>query len=155
MSESRLCRCPTPAASARIICPQAATRGLAKCVDNAHNDELSAAIAASTLGEDMDRPDDPGEVLSSHPVYVTIEQAIWVIGTAIVLFMFLSLPSIWTAREKAETELAVEIAKENLEYCTKWGMPAGSASHTACVRDLVNIRAQTEQRVRDEGANSF
>jgi len=37
----------------------------------------------------------------------------------------------------------------------KWGMAAGTPEHLDCIRDLVAIRARSEQRVRDEAASDF
>jgi hypothetical protein len=93
---------------------------------------------------------------SGHgPVYAAIERALWALGPALLFFMLLSIPSMRAAHEQAEADLATEIASENLDYCAKWGMPAGSQQHAGCVRDVTDIRARAELRVRDEATNGF
>jgi hypothetical protein len=59
------------------------------------------------------------------------------------------------ARRQAAVDQSIEIAAENAEYCAKWRMPAGSAEHASCLRDLLGIRARAEQRVRDEAVFDF
>ena len=59
------------------------------------------------------------------------------------------------SRQQADTDLAMQIASENLAFCSNWGIPAGSAEHASCVLDLTGIRARAEQRVRDEVASQF
>ena len=97
----------------------------------------------------MDRGEDIGQY---GPVYTAIERVLWVLGPALILFLLLTYPSMQAARQQAETEMDMAIAAENAEYCGKWGMPAASAEHLSCLRDLVAIRARSEQRVRDAAA---
>ena len=61
------------------------------------------------------------------PIYKAIERTLWVLGPA----------------------------AENLEYCTKWEMPAGTARFDDCVRDPVRIRDRAEQRLRDQISSDF
>jgi hypothetical protein len=93
-----------------------------------------------------EEPDSPG------PIYKAIERAPWALGPALILLMLLSFPAEQAARQQAEADFAADAASENLDYCAKWGMPAGSAGHTGCVRDLVGIRGRAEQHVRDQAA---
>ena len=86
------------------------------------------------------------------PIYKAIERALWALGPALILFLLLNVPAMQAARQQAEVDSAAEIASENMEYCTKWGMPAGSPEHAACVLDLVAIRGRAELRVRDQVA---
>ena len=88
-------------------------------------------------------------------VYRTIERALWALGPALILFLLLSYPSLQAVRQEAATQMDMAIAAENAEYCTKWGMPAGSAAHLSCLHDLVAIRGRSEQRVHDELASDF
>jgi hypothetical protein len=89
------------------------------------------------------------------PIYLAIERAFWAFGPALILLLLLSIPSQNAAREQAEANAAREIAAESLEYCTKWGMPAGTAEHASCVRDLADIRGRAELRLRAAVAFDF
>ena len=89
------------------------------------------------------------------PVYTAIERALWALGPALILLFAFNFPSMQAARQQAEAQVDVAIAAENTEYCLKWGMAVESAEHGACIRDLVAIRAQGEQRVRDTAASDF
>ena len=89
------------------------------------------------------------------PIYMAVERALWALGPALLLLMLLGHLSTQPARQQAETELAMQIASENKRFCEKWGMPAGSPEHVICVRDLIGVRADTEQRIRDENAAAF
>lgn len=98
------------------------------------------------------RGEDIGE---DGPVYRAIERALWALGPALILFLVLTYPSMQAVREEAAAQMDMAIAAENAEYCTKWGMPAGSAAHLSCLHDLTVIRGRSEQRVRDEVASDF
>ena len=95
------------------------------------------------------------EVGKYGTVYRAIERALWALGPALILFLLLTYPSMQATRQRAATQMDMTIAAENAEYCTKWGMPAGSAEHLTCLQDMVGIRARSEQRVRDEAASDF
>lgn len=98
----------------------------------------------------MQRENEPSEAAVEYgPVYLAIERTLWVLGPALILFMLLNVPAMRAAQEQAEAQLAAEVGAENLEYCGRWGMPAGTPQHSDCVRDLVAIRARAEQRLRD------
>lgn len=84
------------------------------------------------------------------PVYTAIERALWAFAPVPAILLLLSYPATQQAHEKARADAAKTIARENTEYCTKWGMPVGTANYDSCVKDLVNIRARTEERVLDE-----
>lgn len=89
------------------------------------------------------------------PIYMAVERALWALGPALLLLMLLGQLSAHSARQRAETEMATQIASENNRLCEKWGMPPGSPEHVICVRDLIGVRADTEQRLRDENAAAF
>jgi hypothetical protein len=89
------------------------------------------------------------------PVYNAIERALWVLGPVLILFLILNVPAMQAAREQREADTAADIAPENLEYCTKWGMPAGAARYDDCVRDLARIRDRVEHRLRDQIVGTF
>jgi hypothetical protein len=94
----------------------------------------------------------PRDIYEHRPIYTAIERALWALGPALLFFLLLNIPAMQAAREQAEADFAADAASENLEYCTKWGMSAGSAGNAGCVRDLVAIRARAEQRLRDREA---
>lgn len=95
----------------------------------------------------MTRP--PQNSLEHGGVYKAIERALWAFAPVPALLLLLSYPQIQTGREQLEADLATDVAAENAEYCGKWGMPTGTDKYPACVRDLVEIRARAEQRLRD------
>ena len=96
------------------------------------------------------------ENIGAHgPVYRSIERALWALGAALFLFLLLSYPSLQALRQEAATQIDMAIAAENADYCSKWGMPAGSPQHLGCLQDLAAIRARSEQRLRDEIASDF
>jgi hypothetical protein len=113
---------------------------------------LSLAWGSSTLYRENNRREAPDE---HGPIYMAIERALWALGPALLLFMLVGHLSTQTARQQADADLAMEIAAENLAFCSNWGIPAGSTEHTNCVLDLTGIRARAEQRVRDEIASQF
>jgi len=49
----------------------------------------------------------------------------------------------------------VEIDRENLAFCGKHGMPAGTPEYTLCAQELMKIRANEDQRTADEVRNAF
>jgi hypothetical protein len=98
------------------------------------------------------RDEDTGDYWS---VYRTIERALWALGSALILFLFLTYPSLQAVRQEATTQMDMSIAAENAEYCSKWGMPVQSPQHLGCLQDLAAIRARSEQRVHDELASDF
>jgi len=98
------------------------------------------------------RDEDTGDYWS---VYRTIERALWALGSALILFLFLTYPSLQALRQEAATQMDLAIAAENAEYCSKWGMPVQSPQHLGCLQDLAAIRARSEQRVHDELASDF
>ena len=100
--------------------------------------------------------DNRDENIGAHgPVYTAIERALWALGAVLILVLLLSYPSLQALRQEAATQMEMAIAAENAEYCSKWGMPAGSPQHLGCLQDLAAIRARSEQRLRDEIASDF
>ena len=91
----------------------------------------------------------PQNSLEHGRVYKAIERALWAFAPVPALLLLLSYPQIQTAHQQVEADLATDVAAENAEYCSKWGMPVGTDKYPVCVRDLVEIRARAEQRLRD------
>ena len=101
-------------------------------------------------------PGDHGEDIGEYgPIYRAIERGLWALGPALILYLLITYPSTQAARQQAAIQTDMAMAAENAEHCIKWGMPTKSAEHLSCVRDLVAIRARSEQRVRDETASDF
>lgn len=88
------------------------------------------------------------------PIYRAIERALWVLSPFLVLFVALSQPSLQQMDAQVEVGWTKDVAAENLDYCTKWGMPPGSGKHQSCIGDLVGIRARAEQRLHDQAVLS-
>ena len=88
--------------------------------------------------------------VSTGSVYRAIEPLLWTFAAGLLLLFLLSYDaSTHAAHTRTEAGWAKDVAAENVEYCTKWGMPPGSSKHRSCIRDLVAIRARAEQRLRD------
>jgi hypothetical protein len=89
------------------------------------------------------------------PIYRAIERSIWALAPfLLVLLLVLNYRSLQDADDQAAVGWANDVAAENLDYCSKWGMPPGSGKHQSCIRDLVGIRARAEQRLRDQAVLS-
>jgi hypothetical protein len=88
-------------------------------------------------------------------IYAAVERALWALGPALLLVVLLSLPSIRTAREQAETDHVKVLASENREHCTKWGALEGSPQFNDCIRDLVAIRGRAELHLLDQIADGI
>src|SRR5687768_8773590 len=55
-----------------------------------------------------------------------------------------------SSRAAAAQALAAELAAEGKAFCERYGMPASSQAHAACVKDLQAMRdSQTERMNRD------
>ena len=89
------------------------------------------------------------------PIYRGIERALWALAPFIlVLLLVLNYRPSQEADDQAAVGRTKDVAAENLDYCTKWGMPPGSGKYQSCIRDLVGIRARAEQRLRDQAVLS-
>jgi hypothetical protein len=95
------------------------------------------------------------EEKTAGPVYAVVERALWVLAPVVFLVLLLSVPSIRAAEQRVESDQAKDVVSENMHYCEKWGMLAGSAEYEDCIRDLVAIRGRTEQRLSDRLAGGF
>jgi hypothetical protein len=75
------------------------------------------------------------------------------IGTVFVLVaVFIT----WLAHAAADERLIREqahlndMANESRALCEKWGMPAGTAKHLACVGDIQGVRERQAQRIAED-----
>ena len=97
-----------------------------------------------------------GELFGSDwSFYGTVNRALWMFGIMLPIFLLFSYPSERAARDEAKAIFAKEIAAENSRYCERWGAHLATAEYAECVRDLIHIREETEQRIRAELAESF
>ena len=75
------------------------------------------------------------------------------IGTVFVLF---AVCIGWLAHAAAGERLIREqarlndMADESRALCEKWGMPAGSAKHLACVGDIQTVRERHARRIAED-----
>lgn len=88
-------------------------------------------------------------------IYQKVERALWGVAPIILLLTIYGLLSLEIVRRHAEADFAQAAAASNIRYCVKWGMPVGTERHAACLRDLDDIRAETERQVRLEIADAF
>lgn len=95
---------------------------------------------------------DHQRLLRDGQVYGAASRALWALVPVLLLLIALGIPVTQLAQRQTEAMLDRAIAAENHRYCEKWGMPAATPRHDACVRDLVGIRARAKQRARDEVA---
>jgi hypothetical protein len=54
------------------------------------------------------------------------------------------------ARAALEHQRNIEMALERRALCVKWGMPAGTKKHDACVADVDAVREHHEKRVMED-----
>jgi hypothetical protein len=59
------------------------------------------------------------------PVYQAIERALWALGPALILFMLVGHLSTQTVRQQDDADFAMEIAAENLAFCSNRGDTRG------------------------------
>ncbi|MGE5268567.1 MAG: hypothetical protein ACM3JG_02720 [Thiohalocapsa sp.] len=101
------------------------------------------------------REEAEGERLCERRSYRMAARGLYVIGGGVGIAMLFALPSLQRARGEAAAELDRTLAAESVHYCEKWGMLAGSAASLACIRDLIRIREESEQRTRDQFAGGL
>ena len=94
-------------------------------------------------------------MLCEQPGYPAVEQGLYVVGMIVGLALLVALPSLRLAQRDAAAKLARDLAAENMKYCEKWGMAAGTVANLRCLRDLIRIREETERRVRDDDEELF
>ena len=103
----------------------------------------------------MCRCDNDQQAITNSPVYEFINKALWVFAVLLPIFMIENLPEFWNAREKEEIQGAMQVAAESNRYCERWGMAPTTPEHTNCLRDLITIRINTEQRLHEREESVF
>ena len=102
----------------------------------------------------MDPEQDEGLRLGGA-VYRVTEKALWALAPILFVAVLIDLPSIRAAQQQAEATRDKEVAAEDRLYCEKWGMAVGNAAFSGCVGDLIEIRANAEQRLRGVSSTEF
>ena len=100
----------------------------------------------------MCRCDNERQAVADGPVYEFINKTLWILAVLLPIFWLSKLPEFWDARGKAEIQDTMQVAAESNRYCEKWGMAPATPEHTNCLRDLITIRINTEQRLREREA---
>ena len=76
---------------------------------------------------------------------------LWAIGIlALLAFIWWNTYTAAGARAALEHQHNIEMASESRRVCEKWGMPAGTKRHDACVADIEVIRDHHEKRVMED-----
>ena len=73
--------------------------------------------------------------------------AFWGICGALAVIAIVMVQRAPQVNADTERQQASETAEENLAYCEKWGMRAGTREHVACTLDLDEIRASQAKRL--------
>ena len=75
----------------------------------------------------------------------------WLIGVlALLAFIWWNTYTAAGARVALEQQRNIEMASESRTLCEKWGMPAGTKRHEACVGDIEMVRDHHEKRVMED-----
>ncbi|MGA7583909.1 MAG: hypothetical protein WBW59_21860 [Pseudolabrys sp.] len=69
---------------------------------------------------------------------------------ALVAFIWWNTYTAAGARVALEQQRNIEMALESRTLCEKWGMPAGTKRHEACVGDIEMVRDHHEKRVMED-----
>lgn len=84
-------------------------------------------------------------------IYDEVHAALWaLLITGVLYFLTMVAPQLPARQAEIERLRENADAAENVGYCEKWGMPAGTQSNTQCVLDLRQLRAKIEQETVDE-----
>lgn len=68
------------------------------------------------------------------------------VAVSVLLFFYAVAYAFPHARLAAKQQEQEAIERESHAFCEKHGMPFGTREHTACVEDLMDIRANERQR---------
>jgi hypothetical protein len=87
---------------------------------------------------------------SFRSVFAVVVGAGFAIAVGVLCWMLtytiINGPQMRAARER---QLAEEIERENLAFCTKFGITPGTDAFVGCANDLTHVRRQHEQRLVD------
>ena len=73
-----------------------------------------------------------------------------VVIATIALFVWIT-PGVIESRAAVVGQLEEEVAFEGRAACERWGLPAESAAHVACITDLAVIRTNHDNRRSIDG----
>jgi hypothetical protein len=71
-------------------------------------------------------------------------------AVAALLFIYTAFYAFPNAKLAAQHQQREAIEQESRAFCEKHAMPFGTREHTACLEDLMDIRATERQRALDE-----
>jgi hypothetical protein len=84
-------------------------------------------------------------------VYYNTEIALWaLLITSVIWFLAFQLPRLPALNAAIAATRAAEVAAENIGYCEKLGMKAGTRTYGDCLLIIENFRLKVEQRIDAE-----
>ena len=84
-------------------------------------------------------------------IYDEIHAALWaVLVVGLLYFVTMVLPQLPARQAESERLHDEALAAENVRYCERWGMPAGTRRNMRCTFDLRQLRAKIEQETADQ-----
>ena len=84
-------------------------------------------------------------------IYDEVHAALWtLLITGVLYFVAMVLPQLPARQAEIDQQHERAAAAENVRYCERWGMPAGTRRNMQCTSDLRELRAKIEQETVDE-----
>jgi hypothetical protein len=84
-------------------------------------------------------------------IYNEVHAALWALLIVFVLYFLATvLPQLPARRAEAERLREQAEAAENIRYCERWGMPAGTRRNSQCTFDLRLLRTKIERDLTEE-----
>jgi len=84
-------------------------------------------------------------------IYDDVNAALWtLLITGVLYFLTMVLPQLPARQAEADRLHEQTDAAENVRYCEKWGMPAGTQRHLQCTLDLQQLRAKIAHEAEDQ-----
>ena len=84
-------------------------------------------------------------------IYDEVHAVLWtllIIG--VLYFVTMVLPQLPARQAEIDQQHERAVAAENVRYCERWGMPAGTQRNMQCTFDLRQLRAKIERETADE-----
>lgn len=82
--------------------------------------------------------------------YFVVNTGLWLFAAVAIAWLIINLPKLSEATARAAQQHTEEMARENRAYCEKWGMAAGTAQHSTCLRDLADMRSRDKDYILGE-----
>jgi len=84
-------------------------------------------------------------------IYNTIETALWAsLAAFVIYFCAVVAPGVPEARARYKALSTLEVADEDRQYCSKWGMISATRTADQCISELEEFRAKVLQRSFEE-----